>query len=261
MKRIWNNFRFSRKFSLIKNVTNASFWAFWIFGFFFLVFAGEPGWIYPKVMGVISWLSAFLIALPFIVYQRTSLRTWYEEKFVHTSEALIGIPLSINGLGALFLYEWFWAYDAILHFVASIFGTILIYLVVGVLWRNQTSFDRIVLFFIAIAGGFVAGVGMELFEIGADVLLRTQMWGQSGVDSWIDTSHDFIADGIGVAFAALAIFFWGKQWFIALRRVEPQVRDIRARAVAKVGETREKMQEELVRLRHKTRRVNKQKTP
>lgn len=245
MGTLFRHFQLTRKRSILKNIVNCAFWSFCLFGVYFLFVAGKQGWVYPHVMGSISLLSACLVSIPFIVYHKTSLRAWYRERFVGVAEFLIGIPLAINGLGAVYFFDNYWMYDTILHFTASLFFVILMYVVIGAIWRHQTPSDRILLFFITVIGSFLGGIFMEAFEITMDASLQTSMWGQIGEMPWNDTISDIVADTIGITFGAFGIFFWGRQMFEGLRRVQPRFVHARDRAVEWSRETRAQVKDQV----------------
>lgn len=217
------HFFLSRQKPIIKNVINMIFWTFVGFGVYLLLLANEHYWEYPRFQGVISFLSAFFITLPLIVYHCTSLREWYKEHFLYVSEMLIAIPLGLNGLGALYFFNVPWEFDSMIHFFNSFLGAVLIFLIVGSLWKMNTSALRIILFFTAVVGAFVAGIGMEGWENFSDRTFHTHMWGQVGQDPFYDTFFDILYDALGTGVGAILLFFFGEALLARLRRVTPIV--------------------------------------
>ena len=220
---LFTHFSFSWKKPAVKNIVNAIFWAFIIVGIYLFIFAKEPQWQYPRFQGIISFISALFIALPFIVYQQTSLRRFYKKHFLYVSEALVTLLLSLNGIGALYFFDAPLEYDSVIHFINLIFATLLIFLVVGAFLKSDTLHIRIVLFFIATAGAFFLGIGNEWWEHFSDIHFGTHVWGQIGQDPWYDTKNDILSNTLGISVAAFLLFFWGNRWLLRLRRFRPRV--------------------------------------
>lgn len=221
-----HHFSFSRNKPFAKNIVNGIFWIFILFGVYLLLLANETFWEYPRFQGVIAFVSAFFIVLPFFVYRKTRLREWYREHFVYASEMLIAFPLSLNGLGAVLFFDSAWGFDSFMHFTNSFLAALLIFLVLGAFWKTNTITTRIVLYFIAVAGAFVFGVLIEGWERFSDIFFQTRTWGETGQDPWYDTTIDLLYDALGVGVGAFVIFFWGRQWLSHLRRVSPKLQKI-----------------------------------
>lgn len=220
-----HHFLFSRQKPFVKNIVNGIFWIFILFSAYLLLLAQESFWEYPRFQGIISFLSALCIALPLLVYRSTRLRALYHKRFVYISEMLVAVPLGLNGLGAVFFFDAAWGFDSFMHFLNSLLAALLIFLVLGALWKHDTMATRIILYFFAVAGAFVAGALMEAWEYFSDFFFQTHTWGEMGQDPRYDTMVDLFYDAIGVGLGALILFFRGRQWLFQLRRI-PRVRAV-----------------------------------
>lgn len=220
------HFTLSWQKPIVKNVVNVFFWTFISFGLYLLLLAREPLWEYPRFQGVISFFSATCIALPFLVYHRTRLREQCGEYFLYVAEVLIALPLSLNGLGALYFFDMPWEYDSFIHFLNSLLAALLIYTILGAFLKTNTFFTRTVLFFLAVGGAFFFGILNEAWEFFSDTMFHTRTWGQIGQNTWYDTEGDLFYDALGSGLGALLLFFLGRQWLSQLRRVSPKIRAI-----------------------------------
>lgn len=218
------HFTFSLQKPFAKNIVNGIFWVFIGFGVYLLLLAQESSWQYPRFQGIISFLSAFFIALPVLVYRSTRLRNFCRRRFLYVSEMLVAIPLGLNGLGALYFFDnGSWGYDSFAHFASSFMAVFLIFLVISGLTVANTIFTRTLFFFVAVTGAFFAGIVMELWEWSADLFFGTRTWGEMGQAPLLDTASDLFYDALGVAFGALFLFFVAKNLLVRLRRITPRV--------------------------------------
>lgn len=224
----------SWKKPIVKNIVNLFFWTFIFFGVYLLLLAQEPSWEYPRFQGIIALVSAFFIALPLYVYRKTRLRKWYNEHFVHVSEALVALSFVFNGLGALYFFDVPWGYDSLIHFANSLFAVLLIFLLFGAFLTNDDASTRILLFFCAVVGAFFFGVLMEGWEWFADAVFFTRTWGERGQSPLFDTASDLFYNALGSAFGGLFLFLFARQWLARLRHVSPQIREFAAEVKERV---------------------------
>lgn len=219
-------FSFSRRKPFVKNIVNGIFWVFVFFGLYLLLLANETFWEYPRFQGVIAFVSAFFIVLPLAVYRSTRLRHRCRKNFLYVTEMLIAVPLSLNGLGALYFFDLPWEFDSFIHFLNVFFAVLLIFFVSGAAWKENTLYTRIPLFFVSVGGAFLFGILNEGWEFFSDAVFHTRVWGQIGQDPWYDTAGDVFYNALGSGIGALFVFFWGRQWLSRLRRVSPQIQKI-----------------------------------
>lgn len=259
----FQHFFFSAKNPTVKNVVNAIFWAFIVFGIYFLLIAKESHWQYPRYQGVISFVSACSIVIPVLFYKKMHLHRFYHENALYIFEMLVAVPLALNGLGALYFFDSPFEYDSLIHFLNTAFVTLLIFFIVGAFLRTNTIITRTTLFFIAIAGTFAFGIGMERWEQFSDAHFGSHSWGQVGQDPWYDTLHDILANSAGIGTAAVLLLFFGERWLVALRTLSPRVKAFAHTVKEKVDETvREKIAIGTARVRtvNQTIRMKGQKT-
>ncbi len=211
---------------ITKNLVNVIFWTFLLFGIYFLSLARESSWEYPRYQGVIAFVSAFFIVLPLVVYRSTRLRRHCRKNFLYVTEALIAIPLSLNGIGALYFFDVPWEFDSFIHFLNEFLAVLLIFFVLGAAIKQNTIFTRTLLFFLCVGGAFLFGIVNEGWEFFSDLVFHTRVWGQLGQDPWYDTAGDVLYDALGSGVGALFIFFWGREWLFALRRASPKIRSL-----------------------------------
>ncbi|MDO8582269.1 MAG: hypothetical protein Q7S16_05365 [bacterium] len=261
--KFFQHFFFSAKNPTVKNVVNAIFWTFIIFGVYFLLLAKESNWQYPRYQGVISFVSACSIVIPVLFYKKMRMHRFYHENALYIFEMLVAIPLALNGLGALYFFDSPFEYDSIIHFLNTAFVTLLIFFVFGAFLKSNTIITRTTLFFLAIAGTFMFGIGMEQWEQFSDLHFGSSAWGQVGQDPWYDTMHDIFANSAGIGTSALLLLFFGEKWLEALRTVSPRVKAFAYTVKEKVDETvREKIAIGTARVRNANRaiRIRGQKT-
>ncbi len=259
----FRHFFFSAKNPAVKNVVNAVFWAFIVFGVYFLLLAKESHWQYPRYQGVISFVSACSIVIPALFYKKMRLHRFYHENALYIFEILIAIPLALNGLGALYFFDSPFEYDSLIHFLNTAFVTLLIFFIFGSLLKRNTIISRITLFFLTLAGTFLFSIGMERWEQFSDAHFGSSAWGQVGQDPWYDTLHDILANSTGIGISAMLLLFFGERWLNALRTLSPRVKAFAHTVKEKVDETvREKIAIGTARVRNANRviRMRGQKT-
>lgn len=199
------HFWVSLKHSILKNILNIIVWTFVGFGFYLLFIADERFQPYPKFQAGMAFLSVLAMFIPYIVFYSLHLYERYERGLLIHLEALVVIPLTLNGIGARWLYDLNIEFDSFVHFI----NTFLLVLLTGVvLWLLQPMMlkKRQLLTFISLAVVFIlVGVFFEAYEKFSDIWFHTSMWGEGGLQIVIDTRDDIFYDSLG-AIAAAAYF-------------------------------------------------------
>ena len=171
-----------------KRFSDITIIAFITSGIVFLV--GINSWLSkfynPLFFGLISFLCAFIIYLPKIIFKAEE-----ENKLKVRTElqAVISIGLLLNGFGELSLFELYRAgfqYDKFIHFTVAILMTI-VAVRFFMVWI-KTNFKKS----LAIGGlvVFAGGIVWEILEFASDLFLNTKIWGVDGNYAWPDTIGD-----------------------------------------------------------------------
>ncbi|MDP1629035.1 MAG: DUF2238 domain-containing protein [bacterium] len=169
----------------------------------FILFFGKRGWFpdfyNPEFMGVVAFISAFLIISPRLIFKAADSG---QQKILNLLQGSIVAGLSLNGLGALGLYRADFGYDKILHFFVPLLFTIVIANFCRQ-WYKLTFKKSIILSMIII---FLAGLFWEFFEFFCDNLFNTKMLGYCGEFIVEDTVLDLIAGFFGIIGGVLILF-------------------------------------------------------
>lgn len=206
---MFNHFWISLHHSPLKNVLNVLVWTFVGFGLYLLLIADERFQPYPKFQAGIAFLSVLAMFLPYIVFRFMRLYARFERGLLIHLESLVVLPLTLNGLGARWLYDMDFEFDSFVHFA----NTFLLVLLAGsVLWLiHPPLMTRYrVLTFVGLAVAFlVIGVLFEAYEKFSDLWFHTQMWGDGGVNIINDTRDDIFYDALGAIGAAAYFVYEG----------------------------------------------------
>jgi uncharacterized membrane protein YjdF len=115
-----------------------------------------------------------------------------------------------NALGDLGLYKLYrvgFEFDKLLHFLIPFASVAIISIILNQRWEIRANYA------IAAAFGFVilCGIGWEIYEYAADIILKTHISGVYGLDINADTKSDLFYNFLGSVLGALGgIFFWNQ---------------------------------------------------
>jgi len=165
-----------------------------------------PDFYNPIFMGLMGFVSAFLVCLPRLFLKPKNTE---QEKVVDMIQAGITFGLVLGALGALGffqLYEIGIQYDKIVHFLNSfIFTIVLTRSLQG--WRNY-DFKKSLSWSILIV--FLGGIVWEGYELFGDTLFGTQMLGHYGEFITFDTNWDLIMNCLGIILGAVGLKIFKK---------------------------------------------------
>lgn len=169
---------------------------------------GEQEWFpefyRPQFMGIIAFISAFLIVLPRLIFQFPD--DPLKQKTLNFFQNVLVAGLVLNSLGALGLFQLYkigFEYDKLLHFIVP-FLSVIAFNRFGLDWYGWSFGKSIILSTVlVILGGFL----WEFFEFFGDNLLKTEMSGYYGKFIVKDTVWDLIINFFGVIAGILSFVF------------------------------------------------------
>jgi len=153
-----------------------------------------PDFYNPVFMGSMSFVAALLLVSPGYFLKP---KDQDQEKVVDMIYVGLIFSLVLGALGALGLYQLYKIgieYDKILHFLLSVFFTV-------ILTRSYQGWRKYGLkksLSIAVTIVFLGGLVWEAYEFLGDALLDTEMMGYSGQFVTKDTVWDVIMNSLGV---------------------------------------------------------------
>lgn len=164
-----------------------------------------PEFYRPQFMGIIAFISAFLIVLPRFIFEPSS-EELNKQKSLNLLQAVLVVGLVLNSLGALGLFQLYkigFEYDKLLHFIVP-FLSVIVFNRFGLDWYGWSFGKSIILSTVlVILGGFL----WEFFEFFGDNLLKTEMSGYYGKFIVKDTVWDLIINFFGVIAGILSFVF------------------------------------------------------
>ncbi len=166
-----------------------------------------PDFYNPFFMGVMAFVSAFLIFFPRLVFKPNNLE---QEKILDSVQTGAVLVLSLNALGALGLFQLYklgFQYDRFIHFLNSFIFTIIFAKAYGQWFK--ASFEKSVILAMAII--FLVGVGWEIYEFVGDILFKTEMAGIYGKFVTEDTFWDLIINSLGIIVASISLIVFRKK--------------------------------------------------
>lgn len=192
-----------------KKLIKFSIAVFIIAGFIMILGKREwfPDFYTPLFAGTMSFVSAFLIFLPKILFKTENPA---KEKYITELQAFVSIALLLNGAGALGLFQLYkigFQYDKLIHFTVPFLMAI-----EGVRLFNifkENSFKKSL-----IKGSlwvFTGGVVWEILEFFSDLIFKTKTWGVYGNYVWADTIGDLSFNLIGIIAAIFILIFFNKK--------------------------------------------------
>jgi hypothetical protein len=168
-----------------------------------------PQFYAPRAMGTLSFMYAFFIILPALIYRlpdgMDKLSLAKKKAALINLQTAVAVSLFFDGAGGLGLYELHKVgipYDKIAHFAVT--SILIIALVNFVLqWYTLNITKAIVVSaFVVMSGGIL----WELSEFLSDVLLGTKRFGIRGENVVSDTALDLVMDALGIAVASFLVF-------------------------------------------------------
>ncbi len=117
----------------------------------------------------------------------------------------IFISNALGDLGLYRLYKFGFEFDKLLHFLIPFTSVIVVSVIFNQRWGIRESYA------IAAAFGFIifCGLGWEVYEYAADIVLKTRISGVYGLDISADTKFDLAYDFFGsILGVAAGFFFW-----------------------------------------------------
>ena len=183
----------------------AFIWIFLIAGAILII--GEKKWFPdfydPKLFGIGSLVSAFIIILPALIFHSSEQKK--KESLINL-QLILSISLALNGLGSLGLFQLYkvgFEFDKLVHFTVAFIATIaLSYFLFN--WYNLDFKKSIILSALLL---IFAGLIWELLEFTTDLILGTKTFGIYGMDAERDTILDLVFDVLGAALAYLFLLF------------------------------------------------------
>ncbi len=167
-----------------------------------------PQFYAPRAMGTLSFMYAFLIILPALIYRLPDgiAKPSLEKKklaLINLQTAL-AVSFYFDGAGGLGLYELHKVgipYDKIAHFaVTSILIIALVNFVMQ--WYALNTTKAVVVSALVVMSG---GILWEVSEFLSDVFLGTKRFGIRGEDVVSDTAMDLFMDVLGIAGASILV--------------------------------------------------------
>lgn len=181
-------------------------------GFILLIFPVSwfPKFYDVRYMGWIGVVGATIIfLLPRLIRPKTETPNFDQKnQAVDLFQFLLAIAFMNNALGDLGLYKLYvygFEFDKVIHFFNPLLAIIAISLVLNKRWGIRKGYS------ILIASGILLsfGVTWEIYEILADLILKTHIAGNFGLNVSRDTKFDLMFDVLGSTSGALcSIYFW-----------------------------------------------------
>jgi len=163
-----------------------------------------PEFYRPQFMGIIAFVSAFLIVLPSLIFQFPD--DSLKQKTLIFFQNVLVVGLALNSLGALGLFQLYkigFEYDKLIHFIVP-FLSVMAFSRFGINWYGWSFKKSIILSVVlVILGGFL----WELFEFFGDRLFKTEMSGYYGKFIVKDTVWDLAMNLFGVIGGILSFVF------------------------------------------------------
>ena len=170
----------------------------------FLLLFGPQNWFpsfyHTTTMGILAFVSAFLILLPQVVLKKHK-NTIMFSKF----QFLVALSVLINGAGGLGLYRLYlvgFQYDKLTHFVTPLILTVAAFIFLTHFWKWN---DKKALIVSAILV-FMLGLFWELLEHVANLIFAEGVFVLGGGGSVaLDTILDVMANTLGIGVAWMYI--------------------------------------------------------
>ncbi|MDP3015232.1 MAG: hypothetical protein Q8N28_02360 [bacterium] len=163
-----------------------------------------PDFYRPQFMGVMAFISAFLIVLPNLIFKFPD--DPLKQKTLIFFQNVLIITLLLNGLGELGFYQLYkigFEYDKLLHFIVP-FISVMALSSFGFNWYGWSFRKSIILSVVlVIIGGFL----WEFFEFFGDRFFKTEMFGYYGKFIIKDTVWDLIMNFFGIVGGIIASNF------------------------------------------------------
>src|SRR3990167_7015832 len=138
-------FWFSGKKPFLNNFLNLFFWFFILLGIFYFFRFGQA--VHPVFSGIMAWLSALVLTLPHIIYQKSRLKEIYSLKFPLCLELLAFLSLILPWLGTFIFYRFGFGYDSFVNFnVSFICGFIAFLKINGLFLKIKKKKEKVVCF-------------------------------------------------------------------------------------------------------------------
>lgn len=178
---------------------------FLLAGFVFIL--GDPSWFpdfyAPKLFGIFSFISAFVIILPARIFHAHEQKK--KESLINL-QTVITIGLFLNGFGSLGLFQLYrvgFQYDKVLHFsIALIVIPFLAYFIYN--WYELTFRKSILLAALIM---ILTGLIWEGLEYSIDFIFKTKTFGLYGTEPIRDTILDLIFNVVGACIAVSFLLY------------------------------------------------------
>lgn len=176
---------------------------FLISGFIFLIGKQEwfPDFYNPIFVGVMSFISALLIALPALLGKYFFIK---DRSLTEHFQAITAFTLILSSFGTLGLFQLYkvgFQYDKLVHFIVPFLFTIEAIKI----FNSKNGF--IAKLIIAGLTIMMAGVAWELLEFLSDMIFKTKTWGIYGMNKWSDTKIDIVFNTFGILSALTYSWF------------------------------------------------------
>jgi len=183
---------------------NIFIWAFLIAGLILIL--GKKDWFpdfySPKFFGLFSFVSAFLIILPSLIFRADES---VKKEALLNLRIVMAVSLLLNGLGSLGLFQLYkfgFEYDKVIHFGIALM--LVIPLSSFIFYWYGLNFKKSV--FMAVMIMISAGFVWELLEYFADLIFGTKTFGVYGTEVIKDTILDLVMDFAGAGMAIIFLF-------------------------------------------------------
>lgn len=166
-----------------------------------------PDFYDPLYVGILSFVCAFLIFLPKILFRKHDAD---KQKVITELQVVVSIALILNGigtLGAFQLYTVGFQYDKFNHFVIPFLMTIQTFRFFNI-WKGYSIKRSLTLAGLIV---FVGGILWEVLEFSSDLIFHTRTWGVYGLDAWTDTIGDVSFNTLGIIFAIFVMTFFNRK--------------------------------------------------
>ncbi|MBU1102348.1 hypothetical protein KJ853_01675 [Patescibacteria group bacterium] len=143
--------------------------------------------------------SAIIFFLPGLIFApKKAAETSKKNRVALWLQYFLAFTFAANAFGDLGLYKLYqygFEFDKALHFLISLLAVIILPFVLGERWKIRPAYAVLISFFTVV----VFGVGWEVYEYLADLLLKTHISGVYGLDISADTKADLLFDFLGSA--------------------------------------------------------------